>query len=83
MLLLLLNGAPCLSPGSQGLLSNALFIQEVAYARNECPEPHDGLSTHRLVLVGTQEVSVIFEQDLDAPAHGQGALDDLVRPIEF
>jgi len=66
-----LNFAPSIAEGdvatTLAVQPGTLFIQESVNGHNERPETQDGGGIHELVLVETQQVFGITEQDLDVP----------------
>ena len=53
------------------LKAGAMFVEKEGQAEKESPEANDGSGPHQLVVVGTQQVFDVLEEDLDVPADGE------------
>jgi len=58
--------------------AGAMLVQEVRQAERQRPEADDGRGPHQLVMVRTQQVFEVLEEDLDVPADGED-VDDRLR----
>jgi len=53
------------------LKAGAMFVEKDAQAEKKRPEANNGSGPHQLVVVGTQQVFDVLEEDLDVPADGE------------
>ena len=53
------------------LKMGTMFIEQVGQAENRRPEANDGGGPHQLVMICTQQVFDVLEEDLDLPADGE------------
>ena len=77
-----MEGTTGISPGLQRILRSALFIEEIAQAGDQSPEMREGLITQELIMISAQQVFVVLEKNLDAPAHRQGVEHGLSISIQ-